>query len=80
MKRPHHDLIVMLKEGFLSETAMAQQLEYLNAILRITESPEQFCTAHELVNRNHITTQASKILKAVRTTELKPFRFLINKN
>ena len=80
MKRPQHDLIVLLKDDFLSETAMAQQLEYLNAILRITESPEQFCTAHELVNRNKITSQPAKILKAVRTTELKPFRFLINKN
>jgi len=54
--------------------------EQLNTILLIAESPEQFCTAHELLNRNGITNNHKKIWKERRYAELRPFRFLINKN
>ncbi len=80
MKMPNRDLLVLLKSEFMSQRAIEQEVEYLNDLLRTTESDEQFCKAHELVDRNHITSHPKKILKAIRYTELRQFRFLINKN
>ena len=80
MKMPNRDLLVLLKSEFMSQRAIEQEVECINDMLRTTESDEQFCIAHELVDRNRITSNAKKILKAIRFTELKQFRFLINKN
>ncbi len=80
MGNPKRDILVLLKNEFMSERAIEQEVECLNKILRQTEAPDQFCIAHELVDRNHITTRPIRILNATRTQELKPFRFLINKN
>jgi hypothetical protein len=80
MKTPTRDLLVLLKNEFMSQRAIDEQVECLNDILLRAESDEQFCVAHEMVDRNHITAKRRKILKAIRYTELKPFRFLINKN
>ncbi|MEO5563064.1 MAG: hypothetical protein ABIR18_06500 [Chitinophagaceae bacterium] len=80
MKMPTRDLLVLLKNEFMSQSALDQEVECLNDILRTAESTEQFCIAHELVDRNRITSKPKKILKAVRYVELKAFRFLINKN
>ena len=80
MKMPNRDLLVLLKSEFMSQQAIEQEVECLNDMLRCTESDEQFCIAHELVDRNHITSNSKKILKVVRFTELKQFRFLINRN
>ncbi|HRO71743.1 MAG TPA: hypothetical protein PK951_15235 [Chitinophagaceae bacterium] len=80
MKMPNRDLLVLLKSEFMSQQAIEQEVECLNDLLRRTESDDQFCIAHELVDRNRITSNPRKILKAIRFTELKQFRFLINKN
>ena len=80
MKRPRRDILVVVKNQFRSEQAIEQEVEWLDTILRITESNEQFCGAHELVNRNRITQKPRHILKVIRFIELPPFRFLINKN
>jgi len=80
MKMPTRDLLVLLKNEFMSQRALDHEVECLNDILRTAESDEQFCVAHELVNRNRITAKPRRILKAIRYTELRPFRFLINKN
>jgi hypothetical protein len=80
MKMPNRDLLVLLKSEFMSQKAIEKEVEYINDMLRKTESDEQFCKAHELVDRNRITSHSKRILKAIRYTELKPFRFLINKN
>jgi len=64
----------------MTEQAFEHEIECLNTLLVRTESSHSFCHAHELVNRNHITTNTKKILKATRFSELKPFRFLLNKN
>jgi len=80
MKMPTRDLLVLLKNEFMSQRALDHEVECLNDILRTAESDEQFCVAHELVNRNRITDKPRRILKAIRYSELKPFRFLINKN
>jgi hypothetical protein len=80
MKMPTRDLLVLLKNEFMSQHAIDHEVECLNDILRIAESDEQFCIAHELVTRNRITSKPKKILKAIRFVELKPFTFLVNRN
>ncbi len=80
MKMPNRDLLVLLKSEFMSQQAIEHEVECINDMLRCTESDDQFCIAHELVDRNRITSNPKKILKAIRFTELKQFRFLINKN
>ncbi len=80
MKTPRRDILVLLRNEFMSEKGIEQEVGQLNKILRNTESPEDFCIAHELVDRNRITSKPRKILNATASAELKPFRFLINKN
>jgi hypothetical protein len=80
MKIPNRNLLMLLKNQFMSDQAIEHEVECLNEILLKTESPEYFCIAHELVNRNRVTSKPQKILRAIRFAELKPFRFLINKN
>jgi hypothetical protein len=64
----------------MTEQAWEHEVESLTKILRITESPEQFCIATELVNRNRITNKPKRILKESAHYRLREFRFLINKN
>ncbi len=52
----------------------------LNKLLSVSEQPKQFCNAHELVMRNHISRNSKKIWKNTRTAQLNTFYFLINKN
>jgi hypothetical protein len=80
MKTPNRDLLVLLKNEFASQRAIEHEVECLNYILIRAESAEQFCLAHELVNRSYITSKPKKILQAIGFAELKPFQFLINKN
>ena len=80
MKSTNRDLLVLLKDDSMSEQAIEHQVECLHFILHRAESADQFCLAHELVDRNRITQKHSKLLKAISDSELKPFRFLIGKN
>ncbi|MFN8288794.1 MAG: hypothetical protein U0U70_00930 [Chitinophagaceae bacterium] len=68
--------ILLPEKGVVTE----QELQSLHALLKKTESPEQFCIAHELVNRNRITSDPKKILREARLISPRPFRFFINKN
>ena len=77
---PNRDLLVLIKNEFMSPQAIEREVEYLNEILRQTERPHEFCKAHELVTRNHITEKENKLLIAFRQVPLKPFWFLISKN
>ena len=76
----NRNLLVIFTTRSPDEKAIEQEVECLNQILLNIESPEQFCTAHELVDRNRITSSKKKILKESRHFLMKPFRFLINKN
>ena len=80
MKIPNRNLLMLLKNQFMSDQAIEREVECLNEILLKTESPEHFCQAHELVNRNQITSKTKRILLVIRFDKLKPFRFLICKN
>ena len=64
----------------MSEQAIEKEVAYLNGILAIADTPEAFCNANELVDRNSITSSPRRILKESRHFRLREFRFLINKN
>lgn len=80
MNTPNRDLLVLLRNEFSSQRAIEQEVECLNHILVRVESLEHFFTAHELAGRFRITSRRSKLLKAIRGGEMKPFHFLLNKN
>jgi hypothetical protein len=81
MSYPHdRDLLVLFKTQFMSQQAMEQEVDCINKIISSIELPHQFCKAHELVRRNRITHNSSKIMAAFRQRQLKPFWFLISKN
>jgi hypothetical protein len=80
MKTPSRDLLILMKNEFLNQRAIDQEVKWLNDILRNTESDEQFCIAHELVDRNRITYKSKRILKESSFRELRAFRFLLNRN
>lgn len=71
-----HSRVLFFQHAFIIQ----KEEERLYQIVLDTASPEQFCMAHELVNRNRITSNKNRIAKEARRTELRPFRFLINKN
>ena len=80
MLNSSRDILVLLKNELLTEQDMEHEVEALNTILKQVESDKSFCIAHELVNRNRITSNSKKILKESRFFLMRPFRFLINKN
>ena len=80
MSNVRRDILMMLKNEFMNKRAIEHEIECLNELLRSVESSRQFCIAHELVDRNHISSRAKKILHAIRLPELRPFKFLICKN
>jgi hypothetical protein len=80
MKTPNRDILVLLNNEFMTDRAIELEIRGLNELLRETETASSFCAAHELVDRNRITSKKEKLIKASQHEELKPFRFLINKN
>ncbi|MBL7732712.1 MAG: hypothetical protein JNM88_16160 [Chitinophagaceae bacterium] len=74
------NLVLLFKDGFGSEGDREQEVKALNQMLKTADSPEQFCIANELLNRNHITSNPRRILKEAAHFRLRPFRFFINKN
>lgn len=80
MNSTNRDLLVLLNEHNVSDESIERQVESLHLIIGNTESPEQFCIAHELMMRNSISRKAKKILKAIAEPEFKPFWFLIGRN
>ncbi|RYY56488.1 MAG: hypothetical protein EOO09_06450 [Chitinophagaceae bacterium] len=73
-------MLVLLRNEFMSQQALDYEVQCLHHLLRSAESDEKFCVAHELVERNRITSKYRKLLRVVGTKELKPFQFLLNKN
>ena len=76
MVSSNQNLLMLFNRKFVSE----QEMNCLNKILLSTDTPEHFCTAHELVDRNRITSNIKKIVKESQRMNLRSFRFLINKN
>jgi hypothetical protein len=82
MKVPNRDLLVLVKDEYMNEQAIEQEVEKLNEILYNTESIENFCVAHEVVdmNRYKILVKNHQVRKVIQQRILKPFEFLFNKN
>jgi hypothetical protein len=82
MKTPDRDLLVLMKDEFVTEQFMACELEKLNDLLFQYETLENFCAAHEVFDLNSykILRGTRYIQRIVRQQELKPFQFLCNKN
>jgi hypothetical protein len=76
----NRDILVLSRHEGMNEQVLEKELECLHNMLHKAEAPENFCRAHELVDRNRITSRPKKILSASRFYKMKPFRFLINKN
>ncbi len=71
---------MLYKSDVTSKDRIQNEVEGLHQILIDAERPEVFCSAHELVSRNRITSKKDKILKASNDAVLGAFLFLINKN
>jgi hypothetical protein len=82
MKTPDRDLLVLMKDEFVTEQFMACELEKLNELLFQYETLETFSVAHEVFDLNSykILRGTRYIQRIVRQQELKPFQFLCNKN
>ena len=80
MTNNHHKLLVLFYTGITDEKELGVEMNHLTNILRSTESPDIFCAANELVNRNSITNNRKRMIKEARYRRLRPFRFFINKN
>ena len=52
MKTPDRDLLVLMKDEFVTEQFMAYELEKLNDLLYQYETLETFCVAHEVFDLN----------------------------
>ncbi len=80
MNKYRRDIILVIKDDAVYPNSIDTRVERLNYVIACVDNKEGFCKAHELVNRNRITSSKRKILTAVQSERLKPFRFLLNKN
>lgn len=82
MKSPNRDLLVLLKDEYMSEQSIEQEVELLNEMLFHVESMENFCKAHEVIdlNKYKILQKSKQIIRVVRQREIRPFQFISNKN
>lgn len=82
MKTPNRDLLVLLRDEFMSEKSIEAEVELLNDLLYCVESSENFCLAHEVadLNKYRMLRGSKHILEVTRYKHLKPFQFLLNKN
>jgi hypothetical protein len=80
MQDRNRELLVLLKTPSLSGEALEKHLECLHNVLVRVEYNDVFCNAHELVTRFRIKNRKQAIIKAISSSRLKPFHFLLNKN
>jgi hypothetical protein len=82
MKTPDRDLLVLVKDEYMSEKFMESELEQLNEMLFHFETIEKFCVVHEIfdMNKYKIISKAHLMQQIIRQRELKPFQFICNKN
>lgn len=82
MRSPNRDLLVLVKDEFLSSHAMELELERIHQLLVSFETAENLCRAHEVfdMNRYKKISKLQAIQNVMRERVLKPFVFVINKN
>lgn len=82
MKTPDRDLLVLVKDEYMNEKFIENELEQLNEMLFQYETIEKFCAVHEIfdLNKYKIISKPQLMQQLIRQTELKPFQFIFNKN
>lgn len=82
MKVPNRDMLVLVKDEFLSDDSIQIELERINRLLVSFETLENLCKAHEVfdLNRYKRITKTMQVKKIFNASEVKPFIFIINKN
>ncbi len=82
MRTSNRDLLVLLKDESMSDSAIEQEVEQLNDLLYIAESADSFCAANELfdLEKFRIVRDQKTLVAIMLQEELKPFSFLFNKN
>lgn len=82
MKTPKRDLLVLVKNDFLNEKAIEEELEKLNQLLFLYETLDNICIPHEVFDLNvyKIHHKMDVIKKIISKKHLKPFEFLYNRN
>ena len=82
MKACNRDLLVLVKDEYMNDRLMEQELEQLNDLLFHYETMESFCVAHEVfdLNKHKIIHRMAPMQKVIRQKELKAFQFICNKN
>jgi hypothetical protein len=82
MKTPKRDLLVLVKNDYLNERAIEEELEKLNQLLFLYETLDNICVAHEVFDLNvyKIHHHTKMVKKIISKKHLKAFEFLFNKN
>jgi hypothetical protein len=82
MKTPDRDLLVLVKDEYMNEKFIENELERLNEMLFHFETIEKFCAVHEIfdLNKYKIIAKPQLMQQLIRKKELKPFQFVCNKN
>ena len=82
MKASDRDLLVLVKDEYVNDRLMEEELEQLNNLLFHYETVKNFCVAHEVfdINKYKIVTKAKGIQKILQQKKLRPFQFICNKN
>ena len=82
MKNPNRDLLVLVKDQFMSEKAIELEVARLNEILYTVESSENICVATEIIdmNRHRIYQTKKQIASTLKEKVYKPFVFINNMN
>lgn len=82
MKKPHRDLLVLIKDESHIPHSIDEEVEMLHEMLYHVETINNLCTATEIIDLNKfkIISKHSVITKILQQMELKPFQFVNNKN
>ncbi|MFM8592467.1 MAG: hypothetical protein ACKOA3_06190 [Sphingomonadales bacterium] len=77
---PASSIFVLVCTPYLSAMAVEQERRFLSSLLSTPLMKERFYQATELVDRNHITGNRTRIKEELSKRPLRSFRFVINKN
>jgi hypothetical protein len=82
MKSSDRDLLVLVKDEYVNDQFMEDELEQLNNLLFHYETMENFCIAHEVfdVSKYRIVSKPRGIQKILKQKQAKSFQFISNKN
>lgn len=82
MKKHKRDLLLLKKEYEMRTFDMDKEVECLNRLLKEAESLASLSVAYELIdmNKHKIYHDAVQLGKALKSSEFKPFRFLVGRN